>query len=199
MLTNFKIFELEKDFLWGCNCSLKLKIFTEKLPVSQASLEESDFEALMDIDDEVAPDNDTGNETDKDDEDAENFDDIEDDDYIVEEKKMAMLRSWMIQSPATQRMMDLAVFEQSQNSLSFLSQLLLLFRVCPLCKADGLLTEQRVIRTMIEIASFCANPKCQKKESIWRSQPEMPGKKIPAGNFLLSFAILVAGAISASV
>ena len=81
----------------------------------------------------------------------------------------------------------------------FLSQLLLLFRVCPVCKADGLLTEQRVIGTMIEIASFCANPKCQKRETIWRSQPEMPGTKIAAGNFLLSFAILVAGASATKV
>ena len=81
----------------------------------------------------------------------------------------------------------------------FLSQLLLLFRVCPVCKADGLLTEHRVIGTMVEIASFCANPKCQKRENIWRSQPEMPGTKIAAGNFLLSFAILVGGASATKV
>ena len=81
----------------------------------------------------------------------------------------------------------------------FLSQLLLLFHVCPVCKADGLLPEQRVIGTIIEIASFCANPKCQKRETIRRSQPEMPGARIAAGNFLLSFKILVAGASATKV
>ena len=75
----------------------------------------------------------------------------------------------------------------------------MLFRVCPSCKADGLLTEQRVVGTMIEITSFCANPKCPKKEMVWKSQPDMPGTRIPAGNFLLSFAILVAGASATKI
>ena len=32
-----------------------------------------------------------------------------------------------------------------------------------------------------------------KKENTWHSQPTMPGSGIPAGNFLLCIAILVAG------
>ena len=81
----------------------------------------------------------------------------------------------------------------------FLSQLLLLFRVCPACKQDGLLAEARVIGTMVEIASSCANPNCLDKERLWRSQPDMPGTRIPAGNFLLSFAIVVAGASATKI
>ncbi len=81
----------------------------------------------------------------------------------------------------------------------FLSQLLLLFHVCPACKQDGLLAEARVIGTMVEIASSCANPNCKDKERLWRSQPDMPGTRIPAGNFLLSFAILVAGASATKI
>ena len=59
-------------------------MFTEKLPVCEESLEESDFETLMDIDDEVAAGDDTETDSDLDDED--NFQDVDDDDYFVEEE-----------------------------------------------------------------------------------------------------------------
>eukprot|EP00112_Aurelia_sp_Birch-Aquarium-sp1_P023357 Seg693.2 transcript_id=Seg693.2/GoldUCD/mRNA.D3Y31 product="hypothetical protein" protein_id=Seg693.2/GoldUCD/D3Y31 len=52
---------------------------------------------------------------------------------------------------------------------------------------------------MLEIASLCGNPKCPKKEMVWKSQPDMAGTRIPAGNFLLSFAILVAGASATKI
>ena len=84
------------------------------------------------------------------------------------------------------------------NFIVFLSQLLL-FRVCQACKQDGLLAEPRVIWTMVEIASSCANPNCKDNKRLWRSQPDMPGTRIPAGNFLLSFAILVAGASATKI
>jgi hypothetical protein len=45
---------------------------------------------------------------------------------------------------------------------------------------------------MAEVTSTCANPKCG-RTTKWFSQPYMTGTKIPAGNFLLSLAILVAG------
>lgn len=38
-----------------------------------------------------------------------------------------------------------------------------------------------------------------KKESTWHSQPTMPGCGIPAGNFLLCMAILVAGGSASKV
>jgi hypothetical protein len=45
---------------------------------------------------------------------------------------------------------------------------------------------------MAEVTTTCTNPKCG-KTSKWFSQPYITGTMIPAGNFLLSFAILVAG------
>ena len=110
---------------------------------------------------------------------------------------------------STQKVILLFTFSPEDNGpkdvrtegkfIVFPSQLLLLFHVCPACKQDGLLAEPRVIGTMVEIASSCANPNCKEKERLWRSQPDMPGTRIPAGNFLLSFAILVAGASATKI
>ena len=74
----------------------------------------------------------------------------------------------------------------------FLSQLMLLFQFCPSCKSANPLVEtsQHGI-----VYTHCAgNPNCKQSDSVWRSQPNMEGTKIAAGNFLLSFATLVAGA-----
>ena len=81
----------------------------------------------------------------------------------------------------------------------FMSQLLMLFRFCFTCKSENPLVETRSVGTMVEVTTTCANPKCQKKEVIWKSQPEMVGTKIPAGNFLLCMAILVSGASESKV
>ena len=75
----------------------------------------------------------------------------------------------------------------------FLSQLLLLFKFCHSCKADGPLVEARQVGTEVVVKTSCTNPKCTNKESTWHSQPKVPGWNLPAGNFLLSMAILVAG------
>lgn len=80
----------------------------------------------------------------------------------------------------------------------FLSKLLLLFQFCHSCKADNPMVETREVGTMIVVTTTCQNPKCPKKE-VWFSQPYMPGTKIPAGNFLLCFAILVAGGFACKV
>jgi hypothetical protein len=74
----------------------------------------------------------------------------------------------------------------------FFTQLLALFKFCPSCKFDHPLVEVQENVTMAEVTTTCANPKCG-KTSKWFSQPYMTGTMIPAGNFLLSFAILVAG------
>lgn len=76
----------------------------------------------------------------------------------------------------------------------FVKQLLLLFQVCSSCKVDGLLTKWKTIGTMVEITTLCANPTCKEKTKVWKSQPDFPETKIPAGNFLVSFAIVVSGA-----
>ena len=46
---------------------------------------------------------------------------------------------------------------------------------------------------MVTVKTSCHNSNCPQRERVWYSQPKMPGTRIPAGNFLLSFAILVAG------
>ena len=49
---------------------------------------------------------------------------------------------------------------------------------------------------MAEVTSTCGNVG---NTSKWFSQPNMTGTKIPAGNFLLSFGILVAGTSATKV
>lgn len=75
----------------------------------------------------------------------------------------------------------------------FLSQLLLLFKFCHFCKDDNPLLEVSQVGTEVIVSTSCKNPKCEKKENVWHSQPTMPGLGIPAGNFLLCMAILLAG------
>lgn len=55
------------------------------------------------------------------------------------------------------------------------------------------------VGTMVVVKTKCQNPKCPKKENVWNSQPNMTGTKIPAGNFLLCFSILLAGASASKV
>lgn len=75
----------------------------------------------------------------------------------------------------------------------FLAQLLLLFKFCPTCKADNPLVELERVGTMAKVNITCANERCQQRHNTWRSQPDWENTRIPAGNFLLSFAILLAG------
>ncbi|CAB4011359.1 uncharacterized protein LOC110233295 isoform X1, partial [Paramuricea clavata] len=80
----------------------------------------------------------------------------------------------------------------------FFTQLLTLFKFCHACKFDHPLIDVQENGTMAEVTSTCANPKCG-RTTKWFSQPYMTGTKIPAGNFLLSFAILVAGTSATKV
>ena len=76
----------------------------------------------------------------------------------------------------------------------FLSQLLLLFNVCPACKSEKPFIETSVLGTMVKITTKCFNPDCSSSENTWKSQPIMTGTKMPAMNFLLCFSVLVSGA-----
>ena len=87
---------------------------------------------------------------------------------------------------------------ESRSSLFFFTQLLALSKFCHVCKFDNPLVEVQENGTMVEVTSTCANPKCSKTIK-WFSQPYMKGTKIPAGNFLLSFGILVAGTSATKV
>ena len=80
----------------------------------------------------------------------------------------------------------------------FFTQLLALFKFCHVCKFDNPLVEVQENGTMAEVTTTCANPKCG-KTTKWFSQPYITGTMIPAGNFLLSFAILVAGTSATKV
>ena len=81
----------------------------------------------------------------------------------------------------------------------FLSQLLLLFKVCHSSKADNPLVETKQVGTMAVITSTCTNKRCNRKDTVWKSQPNMPGTKIPAGNFLLCMSILLSGSSASKV
>lgn len=75
----------------------------------------------------------------------------------------------------------------------FLTQLLMLFRFCHSCKAEKPEVTATEVGSMAVVKTICNNPTCSNKETVWKSQPLMPGTKISAGNFLLCFAILIAG------
>ena len=83
--------------------------------------------------------------------------------------------------------------KQQPKHIVFLSQLLLLFQFCHWCKSTNPAIETYQTGTMVTMKTTCTNPKCTNKEQVWKSQPLMPGTRIPAANFLLSFGILMAG------
>ena len=72
----------------------------------------------------------------------------------------------------------------------FLSKLLPLFQHCHLCFSANPALSVTQTGTMMTIQSSCS---CCSETFIWQSQPYLLGK-FPAGNLLLSFAILCAGA-----
>jgi len=79
---------------------------------------------------------------------------------------------------------------EEPKAIVFLSKLLILFQACHLCFAKNPLLSVAQSGTMLTVTSTCS----QCKESFtWTSQPYMLGK-FPAGNLLLSFAILCSGA-----
>ena len=81
----------------------------------------------------------------------------------------------------------------------FLLQLLLLFGFCHSCKADNPMVDVDQVGTEAVVTSTCSNPKCPNPKTTWHNQPTMPGTKLPAGNFLLCMAILLAGASASKV
>jgi len=81
----------------------------------------------------------------------------------------------------------------------FLSKLLLLFQFCHVCKDENPLVEVSECGTEVIVKTTCKNEKCTKRNSIWHSQPNMPGQDVAAGNFLLCMATLLAGASATKV
>ena len=81
----------------------------------------------------------------------------------------------------------------------FLTQLLLLFGFCRSCKEDNPQVDVYQVGTQVVVTTTCSNPKCPKPKDTWQSQPFLPGTKLPAGNFLLCLAILLAGGSASKV
>ena len=79
---------------------------------------------------------------------------------------------------------------EEPKGIVFLSKLLLLFQFCHLCFFAKPKVAVTQTGTMLTIVSECSN--CGETYT-WRSQPDLLGK-FPAGNLLLSFAVLCAGA-----
>ena len=77
-------------------------------------------------------------------------------------------------------------YREEPKAIVFLSKLLILFQSCNLCFASNPLLSISQSGTMLTIKSTCS--KCN-DVFTWTSQPHMLGK-FPAGNLLLSFAIL---------
>ena len=80
-------------------------------------------------------------------------------------------------------------FREEPKEIVFLSKLLLLFQTCHWCFASNPALSLSQSGTMLTIRSTCSQ--C-KKVFTWNSQPFMLGK-FPAGNLLLTFAILCSG------
>lgn len=76
-----------------------------------------------------------------------------------------------------------------------------LFNICPTCKMPGVLAEVTKFGTMVQVETTCNNEKCKQRNNKWNSQPYMklPNSLVPAGNLLLSFAILCGGGSASKV
>ena len=76
---------------------------------------------------------------------------------------------------------------------------MLLLQFCPNCKSEDVLVETHEQGTMVTVKMHCGNPSCLQKEFVWQSQPKIDGIRTGAGNLLLSFGILLAGASASKV
>ena len=79
---------------------------------------------------------------------------------------------------------------EEPKGIVFVSKLMILFKICHLCFFPNPKAAVTQVGTMLKIETKCSN--CGEKYT-WRSQPDLLGK-FPAGNLLLSFAVLCAGA-----
>ena len=79
---------------------------------------------------------------------------------------------------------------EEPKGIVFLSKLMLLFEFCHLCLFPNPKVAVTQTGTMLSIVTECS--KCGETYT-WKSQPDLMGR-FPAGNLLLSFAVLCAGA-----
>ena len=82
--------------------------------------------------------------------------------------------------------------KEEPKHIVFLSKILTLFSICFVCKGDSPIVVAKQKGTMLFVTATCTNLQCG-EVFRWRSQPDLPGTKIPAGNILVSMGILCAG------
>lgn len=85
---------------------------------------------------------------------------------------------------------ELEAPQSESKFIVFLSCLMQLFQFCPLCNEPATAEVSNVVGTCIHVTQKCLT--CSYAR-VWRSQPYV--KKIPAGNLLLSAAILYSGSM----
>ena len=90
------------------------------------------------------------------------------------------------------------IFANNQNLLSSSRSYCCCSRPAFFCHQSEPLLKVSQVGTMVTITTHCKNPECG-KHFVWKSQQQMPETRIYAGNFLLSFAILVAGSSASKV
>ena len=85
--------------------------------------------------------------------------------------------------------LNLAV-ENQKTYLIFESALMLLFSICFICRSTYIVINKATIGSFLRITQICK--RC-KNEYVWESQPYVG--KIPAGNIMISAAILYTGSL----
>jgi hypothetical protein len=103
----------------------------------------------------------------------------------------SMINDWLIN---TSVFLNSREYTKDNNLRTEPKYIVFLSQFCPSCKSANPLVETSQHGTKVIVYTHCGNPNCKQSDSVWRSQPNMEGTKIAAGNFLLSFATLVAGA-----
>ena len=114
--------------------------------------------------------------------------DIDEDDNVAD---ITQLSIYQETTSASEPESDVPV-EKQQTYLIFESSLLILFSICFMCRSTYTSIEKVTIGSFLRIKQICHN--CSNKY-VWESQP-FEGE-IPAGNIMISAAILYTGSLPA--
>ena len=119
--------------------------------------------------------------------------DIDDDDNVADITQSSMYQETTSASdPESDGSAADVPVEKQQTYLIFESALLILFSICFMCRSTRTSIEKVTIGSFLRIKQICRN--CSNK-NVWESQPYLG--KIPAGNIMISAAILYTGSLPA--